>query len=143
MGFAGHIALRAFFLERLYEFSREQRVWIPESVGTYLAQTIVDNFNEESPRDLSYMLEQLRAEIPKDKLKRFDHLRMMGDKIVYFHVIQDIDSCVATIHHARTYYEDAANIGKKLREPFAPVLEKIAEELPDYEDVLRQLHRVA
>lgn len=143
MGLAGYLELRAFFLERLYELGREQRVWIPESVGTYLSQTIVDNFNTESPRNLSYKLERLRAKIPKDKIKRFDHLRMMGDKIVYFHVIQDINSCVATINHARTYYDDAANIGKKLREPVAPVLEKIAQELPDYEYVLRQLHRVA
>lgn len=143
MGVTSRIELREFFLERLYELSRERRIWIPHNVGIYLAQTAVDHFNEESPRDLSGVLEQLRAEIPKDKLKRFDHLRGMGDKIVYFHVIADINSCVATINHARMYYDDAAAIGKKLREPAAPVLEKIAEELLDYEDVLRQLRRVA
>lgn len=143
MRVSGRIDLRGFFLERLYELSREQRVWIPESVGTYIAQTMVDHFREENPADLSYTMEQLRAKIPKDRLKRFDHLRMMGDKIVYFHVIADINSCVATINHARNYYDDAAAIGKKLLEPAAPVLEKIAEELPDYEHILRQLRRVA
>jgi hypothetical protein len=143
MGVTGRIELREFFLERLYELSREQRVWIPGEVGAYLAQTMVNHFDEASPSDLSGMLEQLRAEIPKDRIERFDHLRMMGDKIVYFHIIADISSCVATINHARMYYDDAAAIGKKLREPAAPVLEKIAEDLPDYEDVLRQLRRVA
>ena len=143
MRVAGCTELRRLFLEKIYELSREQRVWIPESVGVYLAQTMVDHFQEQKPSDLSDMLERLRARIPKDNIKRFDHLKMMGDKIVYFHVIHDINSCVATIHHARMYYDDAASIGKNLREPFAPVLEKIAEDLPDYENVLRQLHRVA
>ena len=85
----------------------------------------------------------MRFRIPEDKINRFDYLRMMGDKIVYFHVIRDVNSCVATINHARTYYDDAANIGKRLSEPAAPVLEKLAEDLPDYENVLRELRKVA
>ncbi|MEM3154612.1 MAG: hypothetical protein QW165_03560 [Candidatus Woesearchaeota archaeon] len=140
---AGSIALQEFFLDKIYEYGRELRIWIPEEVGKYLAWNMVDHFREGRPRDLSAMMKDLQSRIPKGRLERFDHLKMMGDKIVYFHLVLEVDSCVATIHHARMYYDDAAGIGKKLREPVAPILERIAADLPEYEGILRKFRRVA
>ena len=139
----GRLQLKEVFLDRMYQVSKERFVWIPSSVSGYLARVISSHFLEPFPNDLSALMEGLHRRIPADRVDRYSHLQKMGDLIVYFHEFWGIPSCVATRGHAQTYYDDAAAIGKRIHEPEAPVLEKLAEDLPDYEGVLRELRKVA
>jgi len=143
MGVVQRQQIREILLDRMYEISKESFLWIPLPVSGYLARVIADNILAPLPEDLSRLITMLHAQIPSARLKRYSHLQHMGDTIVYFHEFWGIPSCVATRGHAQTYYDDAARIGKHLKEPEAPILEKIAEHLPEYEEVLRKLRRVA
>jgi hypothetical protein len=131
------IALTEILERTIEEVSCEQRVWVPAPVTRYMGHLLTEQGLTPIPSNLSRRLEHLHHQIPRNRLRRYDHLRKMGDLILYCAEYWGINSVVGTRAHAQNYYDDAAHLGKMLGEPRAAALEHIAAELDTYAPILR------
>jgi len=127
--------LANLFSKALEDSSKTRRVWIPSDVEVYLVNLLVDK-SLQPPCNIVRKIEGLLAIMPKDSAERFDHLKNMGDEVVYWTHYWNNCSSRRIPALAQEYYDAAASIGKD--KPEAPVLRTLADKIPKYGPVLRE-----
>jgi len=127
--------LANLFSKALEDSCRKDRIWIPSYAEVYLVNLLTEKALEP-PCDIVAKIKGLQAIMPKDPAGRFDHLKNMGDEIVYWTEYWSNRTPLKILSLAQEYYDSAASIGKN--EPEAPVLRHLAEKAPKYAPVLRQ-----
>lgn len=121
----------------LAEASRERRFWIPSSVSSYLVYAVAEQFFDKIPEDIVKTVEEKHFAIPRDRVERFSHLRGLGNFILYWHSYCGLKTPKVLRSLAQEYYGGAAVIGKKLNEPETSALEVLADDLPEYEPIIK------
>jgi hypothetical protein len=119
--------------------NRVSRLIIPWEVNKYITNLIVDTILTPSTEDLNRTMKRLMNNIPKDKVERYERFKQMGDLVLWCNGCIGISIDGVNIPIGQEFYCDAHNIGEKIREPHAPVLGTIAEQMPYYLPVLQRI----
>jgi hypothetical protein len=120
--------------------AREERVWTPPGVHSYIIHLLTDKAVESPPDDLIEFVRKQHFSIPNEPLERLDHLRSLADSILYWRSYWEIPCPFKLELQAQDYYACAGYIAKKLLEP-TDVLFSLAEDLPKYAPVLNKTCR--
>ena len=115
------------------------RLIIPYDVSVYITNLVVDTFFVPTPTDLDAVVDRLRNRLPTDRLERYERFKHLGDLVLWCMGCVGIPAVGVSLVNGQEFYCDAHNIGEKLREPMAPVLGKIAEEMVYYLPVLSRI----
>ncbi len=119
------------------ESEREERVWTPTTVHSYIIQLITAKVTKRPPKDLLQAVIERHLKIPHEPSDRFEHLRQLADGILYWRVYWQEPCPIRLELNAQMYYDDAAVTARKIREP-SEVFVHLAEDLPKYAPVIRK-----
>jgi len=118
----------------------ETPLYLPLNVSAYLAFLVADKYFSSLPDRFDKYIKNLLSHIPKrDRLKRYDYLKTLGDSVLWINGCLETALIVSNLVRAQEFYGDASDIGKKLNEPDADALHNLAENIPYYLPVFKRI----